>query len=98
MTHPLRPGEAAVGRHVAELGYPIGIAAVLVRRTARNDLVVQAEMFLLKPDVEIAPMPQRLHVLDERGKPIPASSGEFWISTETFDPYHAVCDVDLSRR
>lgn len=95
MTHPLRPREAS-SWHVADLGYAQGIAAVMVRRRGTNVLVVQASLFVLKPDTEVARIPASIRVVDEEGEPIQAS-GEFWISIATFDPYHAVCDVDPRR-
>jgi hypothetical protein len=31
-------------------------------------------------------------VVDSDGDEIPSASGGFWMTTETFDPYHLVCD------
>ena len=101
MTHPLRPREVS-DCVVAELGYERGIAGVLVKRGNKDALVVVVEseaieIFVIKPDARVSRLPDRFTVLDTDGNRI-TPLGEFWINTESFDPYHALCDVDPKRR
>lgn len=75
-------------------------AAVIVeaRRTRGGVVltVVPGSIFIAKADVLVAPLPKRMRVVDPDGNEIePARS--FAITTETFDPCHAVFDIDLSR-
>lgn len=49
---------------------------------------------VLRPDVRIAALPADVKILDpETRKPIKRSK-QFWVTAETFDPYHMVIDTD----
>lgn len=48
-------------------------------------------------DVSWVELPAEFRVLDPEGKRMKAS-GAFCVTTETFDPYHGVCDVARDRR
>jgi len=89
MAHFLKPDEVR-GEH-DYLTRPR--AVVTVRYEAPNILRVQQYkgIGVVKPDVGMVPVPDRIKVVDERGKVI-KPSGQFLVSTETFNPYHVVAD------
>jgi hypothetical protein len=73
-------------------------AAVKVMFDAKKKALVLVEgegIMVLKWDALIAEIPSDVPILDAKGKRIPAS-GAFFVTTETFDPYHAVVDLPLS--
>ena len=84
-----------LGRHVTSIAIGRQRAAVMVRVRSRRELVVQAEsIVVLKRDALISRVPSTMTVVAEDDQPIAASPGSaFWITTETFDPYHVVCEL-----
>ena len=70
-------------------------AAVMVSRKKGKDLViVPGQIHLLKDDTQVVELPEDYTILNpEDGTPIEPSFS-FWITTETFDPFHAVIDWD----
>ena len=77
----------------AALGKPR--AAVLVRFDPSLKALVLVEdeaLFVLRADALLAALPEDVHVLSPEGKRIEAT-GAFHVTTETFDPLHAVTDV-----
>lgn len=89
MTHFLKPDE--VRGAYDHLTRPR--AVVTVRYEAPNLLRVQPDMPIgvVKPDVGMVPVPDRIKVVDPKGKAI-RPSGKFLVSTESFNPYHLVAD------
>lgn len=69
-------------------------ACVDIRFERPNVLRVVADrgVSVLKMDAELAPLPDTFVVLDSDGKRI-RSTGQFYVSTETIDPWHALTDV-----
>ena len=72
-------------------------AAVVVRyekigRTGRR-LIIE-EIQICKADTEFQPLPLDVEVVSEEGERVlPSRSKHFWVSTESFDPYHLVTDA-----
>lgn len=68
-------------------------AAVRVEVVSLRPCVLQVtgDVFLLKRGIRLAKLPTDVQVLGD-DTPVKAS-GEFYISTETFNPYHALTDV-----
>lgn len=85
MTHPLRSSEAHRARAI---GRPF--ACVTVKVVGLDVLeVVAGSIAVFKSDALIVELPERFRVLDEEGREIPAGKHRcFWISTESFNPYH----------
>jgi len=54
-------------------------------------LRVTEDILVLKRGVRLAKLPTDVQVLGDDTRV--RASGEFYISTETFDPYHALTDV-----
>jgi hypothetical protein len=71
-------------------------ACVTVRvefRDRKPVLVVKpGSVSLLKGDAVLTELPKEISVIDEDGKRIKAT-GKFYVTTETFDPYHCVTDL-----
>lgn len=69
-------------------------AVVTVRFEGPDRLiVVPGQIGVSKSDALFVPLSKRVVVLDpETLKPIEAS-GEFWVSTETFNPFHVIADL-----
>lgn len=44
-------------------------------------------------DVMFVPLPERVKVIGPDGKAIKPRCKHFWVSVETFDPYHLVTDA-----
>jgi len=84
MSHP------AEGKPWRYLGRPH--VAVAVQRQGRK-LVVQAGVHILRADTKITLVPKGFQLVAEDGEEIPMD-GTFWMTVETFDPFHAVMDLD----
>lgn len=85
--HPVKGYGFSVGRERA---------AVRVEAIRKNGKyielrVVPGSLCVIKPDAIVAPIPESLSVVDTDGNPIQAER-QFFISTESFDPYHLVID------
>ena len=74
-------------------------AAVKVRftRKARERVLTVEHGFvaILGHDAIIAPLPKDVVVVTEDGEAIEASRG-FWVTIETFDPWHLLMDFEPS--
>lgn len=70
-------------------------AAVKVQLVGRNTLeVVPGSICILRSGVGLTQVPEGMEVTDPEGRKLEPSHGEFFVSTETFDPYHLVVDAD----
>lgn len=91
MSHFLRE------REVREVFLHRRYAAVQVRVTGRRELTVDVGrgIFVLDPmkSVSLTRLPPDVVVKAPDGEVIKASHS-FWVTTCTFDPYHAVIDAD----
>jgi|WetSurMetagenome_2_1015567.scaffolds.fasta_scaffold11132_2 hypothetical protein len=76
---------------------PPSRAAVRVRvephkRREPRKLVVESGVFVLKAnDVALVPLPEDVVVMSKGGEVLKPTWG-FWVSVETFDPYHVLTD------
>jgi len=74
-------------------------AAVYVRVVARDTLQLDCPenqkfpIVVLKADALIVPLPEKIRVLDPDGK-ILKPSRRFYITTESFDPWHLLTDME----
>jgi hypothetical protein len=85
--HPLDKIQHGIG-----IRLPKPYAAVQVKRDNKNLIVIPNTVQLAKIDSRFAPVHGTgIEVIDQSGQSIPAT-GSFYISTETFDPYHLVID------
>lgn len=67
-------------------------AAVQVRVESKKLLRVCERILVLGGDVELAKVPTDIVVVDGEGKVV-KPSGEFYVTIETFDPFHALVDL-----
>lgn len=76
-----------------ELGKPWASVTV---RVAKEVLTIQpGGIGILRSDVQIARLPERFKVIGEDGIEVKPSKGKaFWITVESMDPYHAVCELE----
>lgn len=83
--------KAALRSHA--IGKPRAAVRVKFDSKKKALVIVEGEGFMvLKDDSLISEIPSNIPILDSKGKPILAS-GKFFVTTETFDPYHAVVDL-----
>lgn len=92
--HFLKESEARAWR---QLGQPRAAVRVRVEGGRKGQaLVIDPEpeepIMVLKADAQVALLPTRVPVLDPTGRRVKAS-GIFVVTVETFDPFHAVCDM-----
>ena len=73
--------------------HPIGKpwACVTVRAEGKRLVVVPGSIGVLKSDALVMPLPLEIEVCEEGGWRI-RPERKFYITTETFDPYHALTD------
>ena len=91
MSHFLRATE--IRGHLLQKPY----AAVLVRVSGRRELTVDAgNLFILDPSkcIELTELPADVRVLSSEGVVVEASR-RFWITVGTFDPCHALVDMNV---
>jgi len=88
MTHPVRPRDLHRTQYTQKPW-----ACVKVRRE-KNDLIIQDGVSVLKVGALLVPVPSYLRVVSDEGELITPSKGkQFWISTESFDPFHLVTEM-----
>lgn len=92
MSHVLRKDELHSER---ELGTRrVGVHAMVERRVRLRTAGHGSGLSVLHADTRIAPLPDRLKVVGEDGEEIkPTRGSRFWITTETIDPMHVVCEL-----
>lgn len=68
---------------------------VVARDTLQLDCHESAEfpIVVLKPDALVTLLPSKIRVLDPEGKIIKPSH-QFYITTESFDPWHLLTDME----
>lgn len=88
MSHFLRESEASYYRTVRA-----SHAAVRVEVRAGHLWVGDGGIYIPETDrsVSFAPLPKRVKILSEDGEI--RSAGRFWVSLDTFDPFHLVMDL-----
>ncbi len=88
VTHPVKNtvGAKSIGRPRA---------GIKVRREKGGLLVNAGEIGVLKSDALVVPLPSYLHVVDSDGEGSikPSNGKSFFITTETFDPYHFIVEL-----
>ncbi|MFB5269350.1 hypothetical protein ACE41H_21560 [Paenibacillus enshidis] len=89
--HPLQKEN----KHSRELGRPY--AAVQVEHINKVLVVIPGSVSILKEETKITKLPSAYPVVDSEGYLI-KPSGQFYITTETFDPYHMVIDLQLEHK
>lgn len=97
--HFLRKNEMRDARTLLQLR--AGVRVKLIGKESEQQLVVdvrededaESPLIILKHDVQVAPLPDRVKVFDPIENKQIKPSGRFFVSTETFDPYHVVCDM-----
>jgi hypothetical protein len=91
VTHPLQQ-KIKDGHPTRRLGRPF--AAVMVERDGQTLRIIPEQFKILKPDTQIAELPDDIAVMAPVGKQAVPPERRFWITVQTFDPYHAVLDWD----
>jgi hypothetical protein len=95
--HFLRRDEADRERRASDLVQPWnrGWACATVKLIDATTLEVQpGEIGILKADARLAPLPERMKVVDPDGRKIAPSKGRrFHVSTKTFNPFHALTEI-----
>jgi hypothetical protein len=72
---------------------PRACVRVRVERTRTAcTLRVDGGVSVLKPDARVAPLPEGIVVLNEDGT-VCEAVGRFYVTLESFDPYHLITDV-----
>ena len=66
----------------------------MVERKGKTLRIIPEQFHILKHDVYVAELPEDFKVLSPLGDEVVPPSSGYWITTETFDPYHAVLDWD----
>jgi len=70
-------------------------ACVTVEVLGKKKLkAVPGSIAFLKSDARLVALPEDVIVVDDKGNVIEPSRG-FFITTETFDPYHAIIDARI---
>jgi hypothetical protein len=92
MTHPLQKHIKSGRLRARRLGRPY--AAIMVERKGNTLRIIPDQLHILKHDIYVVELPEDITVLPPLGNEPVQSSSRFWITTETFDPYHAVLDWD----
>jgi len=68
-------------------------AAVTVEYLGKKTFAVQTGGFIiLRDDTYVVKIPQDYRIIDPNGGLIIEATHNFWITTETFNPFHAVID------
>lgn len=101
MSHPLKKSEVwrlrTTGKDWAGVCVSYdGKALVLDEHGPDNDDGSPGSpIIVLRSDVELAPLPDRLKVVDRNGKVIKPSKGrKFFITVITFSPHHVVTEME----
>lgn len=70
-------------------------ACITAKLVDRTTLQVQEEgIGILRRDAKVVKLPERMTVVGSDGKKIKPSRGRvFYVTTESFDPYHAVTEI-----
>lgn len=66
--------------------------AVCVQKVKANEVVVAGGIDIVKAGATLAPLPDRIKVVSSEGDVLRPERGRFYITTETIDPYHLICD------
>jgi hypothetical protein len=89
LSHPLLDEEARAARPLTRLW-----AAVRVTRSGDELVVAGDPLFMAKLGTSIVELPDRFMVLGLDGAPLlPTPGRRFYITTETFDPSHALLEM-----
>jgi hypothetical protein len=95
--HFLKRDEAQHNRRASDLVQPWirGWACATVKLIDAITLEVQpGEIGVLKADALLVLLPERMKVVDPDGRKIAPSKGRrFHVSTETFNPFHALTEI-----
>lgn len=67
-------------------------ACVKVEMVGKTTLRVLPGVFFIKTGSYVRAVPEKISVVDEDGKKIQAS-GQFYVSSESIDPYHLLLDA-----
>jgi len=95
MTHPLKTkiSGAQPSLFPQTVGRPY--AAVVVENTGKKKLAIQlGQIQVMKHDAYVVMLPDDFKVINPEDGTVIDAEHTFWITTETFDPYHAVIDWD----
>lgn len=76
---------------------PWGAVEVQVLKGGKTLQVKTGSICVIKADALIIPLPKGIRVVSDEGEAIEPTWG-FWVTTETFDPWHLLIDLDTSRR
>lgn len=88
MGHPIRAAELW-GEVLAQDAAP----AIRVRRTGPNQLeLAAAGIHFVWKGTRVAPLPDRVKVVNVEGEVVRPSRGRFYITLDTEDPEHVICD------
>ena len=89
-----------IGKAAHDAGRAIGrhFACVTVKVIGKKIVQVEpSSIGILKYDTLVTPLPADVRVVGPDGKEIKAAH-RFYITTETFDPFHALTDLPTERQ
>ena len=94
MTHPLA---SMIFGNMASL-YPIQIgkpyACVTVEAKGKDFFIIPSNISIAKLETLFVPLPNKFRVLSPDGSGVVRPTHRFWITTETFNPFHLIIDWD----
>ncbi len=74
------------------IGKPHMAVVVQYEKAGRKLVLTDKPPVVLQLDALVAPLPRNVVVVDRQRKRVNAS-GQFYVTTETFDPYHLLIDT-----
>lgn len=87
--HFLYPREVSGIRHVRKPW--ASVTFELTKGGHKPELTIKPDIGIFRTGVALVPLPERVTLLDNKGAPMKAGHGQrFWVTTESFDPMHAV--------
>lgn len=86
MSHPMKDAR----QFPVALDQPYGAVMVERKSLREKTVVVQPGIHAIKASTPMLPFDGT--VLDQDGKEIRPERGSFWITAETLDPFHLLCD------
>lgn len=90
--HPLKYDDT---RFAQVVGKARAVVTAKAHYKPKRLVIVEGSLGIAKHDTLFVPVPESIPVLDPDGKPIKPSKGsKFWISVETFDPYHILLEAE----
>lgn len=92
MSHFLSSDKYGYSRFTTKPYACVKVQTVRVGRKVQLQIVPENSIFVMKVDTGLRQLPKDIPIVGPDGE-VCAASGEFFVTTETFDPYHLVIDA-----